>query len=49
MNQAHHEMERVKDLAATYESSIANKDQVIANLTGALQKQVHSPAFSCTS
>ena len=40
MNQANREMERVRDLAATYEQSIANKDQVIANLTGALQRQV---------
>lgn len=40
MNQANREMERIKDLAATYEQSIANKDQVIANLTGALQRQV---------
>ena len=40
MNQAHREVERMTDLAATYERSIANKDQIIANLTGALQRQV---------
>ena len=45
MNQAHREVERMTDLAATYERSIANKDQIIANLTGALQRQVCGAAF----
>ena len=35
-------MEQIKDLVATYEDSLAKKDNIIVNLTKALQKQVYS-------
>ena len=34
------ELERLRDLVATYEQGIEKKDQVISKLSGVLQKQV---------
>ena len=42
MRQLQEEVERCRELVTTYELSITRKDQVIANITGAVQKQVHS-------
>jgi centrosomal protein POC5 len=38
-NQVLNEMESLKELLHTYEQSIERKDQVISNLTHAMQKQ----------
>lgn len=40
LGQVQEEVERYKELLATYEQSIARKDHIIASLTRALQKQV---------
>ena len=42
MRQLQEEVERCRELVTTYELSITRKDQVIANITGAVQKQVHA-------
>lgn len=39
MHRLHNEMEGLKELLHTYEQSIERKDQVISNLTRAMQQQ----------
>lgn len=40
MRQVQEEVERYKELVATFETSVARKDQLIASLTASLEKQV---------
>ena len=40
MQQVREELERYKELVATYEHSVARKDQLIASLNASVEKQV---------
>lgn len=44
LHQVQEELERYKELVATFEASVARKDQLIASLNTSLEKQV----YTCT-